>query len=301
MSDLYKPAATVEEDFVNLVRREMNDIKNSFFKIGFRLGEAQRMRYFKKLGFDTIEECAEALFGFKKSTTYDLINVASRFSDPKAPIALADNYKKFSQSQLVLFTSVKYQFKDFIKLCSPDDTIDKLRRAKNYWTNRYLGNISIPNFWNIKTIDELIEAGDKAIENRQGLSEKDFKTLDNIINKKVQMSGKDTAESVPDIENSGCPEKVEEGPIVLDVPVEDSGELSCEIEFLSKELKEKIVISVSKDLDLMSYKTIFDPDDKGLGIRVQSDQLVRFVLSKFFEAIDREKLRVSLLNEWNKK
>ena len=135
----YKPAGTVEEDFVNLVRLELNDIRNTFFKIGFRLREANNNGYYHKLGYSSIEECAEALFGFKKTTTYDLMAVASRFKDSNAPMFLAEPYKKFNQSQLVLFTTIRYATPDFIKIVSPDDSIQKLRLAKRYW-NGYCFN-----------------------------------------------------------------------------------------------------------------------------------------------------------------
>ena len=78
MDDYYTPAKTVEEDFVNLVRLELNDIKKTFFKIGFRLYEANCNRYYKKLGFNSIEECAEAMFGFRK----DIFILSALFVGP---------------------------------------------------------------------------------------------------------------------------------------------------------------------------------------------------------------------------
>ena len=297
MSDVYTPAATVEEDFVNLVRLELNDIKNTFYKIGFRLKEARNLCYYKKLGFDTIEGCAEALFGFKKTTTYDLIGIAEKFYDRKCPMQLAEPYQKFNQSQLVILSQVRFNPSGFFRLVRPEDSIEKLKKAKKYWNGICIQGSRTES----KTIDEFIEKCDAYEAKRSSLSDKDFKKLDSIINNKVQTSGKNSSEADYIQKNSGYPEKSNEGPIVLDVPAEDVLEVPEEIIVLSKELKAKIVNSVAKDLDLMSYKTIFDPDDKGLGVRVQSDQLVRFVLSKFFEAVDREKMRVSLLNEWNKK
>ena len=50
MDDHYTPAKTIVEDFVNLVRLELNDIKKTFFKIGFRLCEANRKEDKKKRG-----------------------------------------------------------------------------------------------------------------------------------------------------------------------------------------------------------------------------------------------------------
>ena len=97
--EVYKPSGTFEEDFVNLVKLELNDIRNTFFKIGFRLNEARNNAYYRKLGYSSIEECAEALFGFKRTTTYDLMAVASRFCDSKAPMLLAESYRKYNQNK----------------------------------------------------------------------------------------------------------------------------------------------------------------------------------------------------------
>ena len=157
MSDYYVPAATVEEDFVNLVKLELNDIKNSFFKIGFRLSEANRCKYYKKLGFNTIEECAEALFGFKKTTTYDLMNVANSFGDRKAPMMLDSKYQGINQSQLVLFSSINYARAGFISRARPEDSIEKLKKAKRYWKEFQIGKYCSITYSGTKTIDDIIE------------------------------------------------------------------------------------------------------------------------------------------------
>ena len=167
--EVYKPAGTVEEDFVNLVKLELNDIRNTFFKIGFRLREANENRYYKKLGYSSIEECAEALFGFKKTTTYDLMAIAGRFYDRKAPMALAEPYRKFNQSQLVLLSGLMTASEDFIKMTSSEDSIEKIKKAKKYWKWHYGGKIRISNFYNLKTLDELIEAAERAISSQSSM------------------------------------------------------------------------------------------------------------------------------------
>lgn len=105
----YSPAQTPEEDFVNLVRLELDDIKHTFFKIGFRLREANNERYFIKLGYESIEECAEALFGFKKTTTYDLMRLAELFADKMlqcqstlVTTVLANHNSFFSHQSIIL-------------------------------------------------------------------------------------------------------------------------------------------------------------------------------------------------------
>ena len=61
--------------FVKSVNDEISDISYRFFRIGFYLVEAQNNKYYEELGFNNISDCAEYYFGFKKTTTYDLMNV----------------------------------------------------------------------------------------------------------------------------------------------------------------------------------------------------------------------------------
>lgn len=61
--------------FVENVKADMLDIRDKFFEIGFRLDEAARLKYYKKLGFNDIGELAEALFDIKKTTAYDLMSI----------------------------------------------------------------------------------------------------------------------------------------------------------------------------------------------------------------------------------
>ncbi len=171
----YKPAQTPEKDFVNLVNLELNDIKHTFFKIGFRLREADDNMYYAKLGFANITDCAKALFGFKKSTTYDLMKIASVFYDENAPMHIDEKYERFSQSQLVFFTQIKKCKEKFISLCSPTDTIEKMRRARSVWYGS-----SYKTICSYKNLDELIEKGEPQLASAVS-SEIDIKTLDKCI------------------------------------------------------------------------------------------------------------------------
>ena len=167
--EVYKPAGTVEEDFVNFVKLELNDIRNTFFKIGFRLREANNNKYYVKLGYESIEECAEALFGFKKTTTYDLMAIASKFASKEAPMTLAENYKKFNQSQLVLLSRKIWSRDSFINRVKPEDSIEKIRKALKYWNGYYTGKYRISNFYKLKTLDELIESGDNYVASKNSM------------------------------------------------------------------------------------------------------------------------------------
>ena len=296
--EVYKPAGTVEEDFVNLVKLELNDIRNTFFKIGFRLNEANNNRYYKKLGFNSIEECAEALFGFGRTTTYDLMCVASRFCDVKAPMTLAEQYKKYNQSQLVLFTNLKFNSKEFIRMVDPNDSIQKLRKAKRYWdkcSRGAYGYNAVRGYMGCKTIDEFIEfiesrtSEGKPVETDR-LSEKDFKTLDNIIdNKNVQMSGLDDKEKSPDIrtEQNDVIE-ISEGDYE-DKTEEPSEDLQC---IDPNRLHQDVQDYLTQKLELMGYKFAWESDPKKPAIRVLPSSMVDFVLYKILSFIDENRTEV---------
>lgn len=103
------------ESFVKMVKLNLQDVRKSFFEIGFRLNEANDMGYYKELGYETIEDLAEEEFGFKRSTTYGLIKVFNRFavrsSDWSCGLArneIRDEYKDYSYSQLLEISKCTY-------------------------------------------------------------------------------------------------------------------------------------------------------------------------------------------------
>lgn len=304
MSDYYVPAATVEEDFVNLVRLELTDIRNTFFKIGFRLSEANRCKYYKKLGFNTIEECAEALFGFKKTTTYDLMNVANSFGDRKAPMMIDSKYQGFNQSQLVLFSSINYARAGFISRARPEDSIEKLKKAKRYWKKFQIGKYCSITYSGTKTIDDIIELYESKLalpaasstsndivehadhqENFSGYPEKND---DEEISEYSE--NESTKKIVLYIPENKVSEVVEE--VIDDVPVEDKIERHA---VNQKELLKNIFDYAGKRLDLLDYKTIFDPEHKGLGVRVPSDDIVRCVLRQSFNYLGDHRVDIKKL------
>ena len=105
---------TPAESFVKMVKLNLQDIKNSFFEIGFRLNEANMLGYYKELGFASIEELAESEFGFKRSTTYNLIGIFRRFSVYGYETGyvyknqIRDECKDYTYSQLVEINRLKY-------------------------------------------------------------------------------------------------------------------------------------------------------------------------------------------------
>ena len=51
---LFELSVSEAEKFVKLVKSDLDDIKHSFFTIGFRLHEANEFKYFRELGYENI-------------------------------------------------------------------------------------------------------------------------------------------------------------------------------------------------------------------------------------------------------
>ncbi len=125
------------EGFIDKVNVELTDIKHSFFRIGFLLSEANELGYYKPLGYQNITELAEDKFGFKQSTTYELMNVYALAHSKQAPMQIADKYEKYSKSQLTEFCKIKFATDDFMKIVSPLDTVADIKEAVKNW-NKYV-------------------------------------------------------------------------------------------------------------------------------------------------------------------
>ncbi len=98
------------ESFVKFVKYDLENISKTFFDIGFRLWEARNFEYYKELGYESIEELSENEFDFKRSSTYNLINVFTRFSvwDGTYHNQIQEKFEAYSYSQLVELSKLYY-------------------------------------------------------------------------------------------------------------------------------------------------------------------------------------------------
>lgn len=95
---------TYAESFIEQTILDLRTIEQSFFKIGFRLNEAVNNNYVEALGYSDIYELAEDQFGFKKTTTKNLMEVNRTYSTGyygRPTMEIDDKFKGFSQTQLV--------------------------------------------------------------------------------------------------------------------------------------------------------------------------------------------------------
>lgn len=122
--------------FVDRVKEYLNDIKYTFFLIGFRLTEAYKMNYVEQLGYDNIVDLAQDLFDFEKSTTYNLMKIYDNFHDEENKTMIDRRYKDYSQSQLIEIMRSRWARDSLLKKISPSDSCRNIRKYISYW-NKY--------------------------------------------------------------------------------------------------------------------------------------------------------------------
>lgn len=145
-------------DFVRRVKRSIDNIVTEFLTIGKELKLAQEKKYYEKLGYSTIEELSSELFGIRKSTCYNLMNLFERCSDG---VNVLPEYSGYSQTQLVELVSVKELPNKFLEITTPEDSAKKIRQAKKIWHEKQ----SEIQASDVKSIDELITKFSSRLEN----------------------------------------------------------------------------------------------------------------------------------------
>lgn len=155
------------DSFLENTKADMLDISRSFFKIGFRLAEANKEGYYKTLGYESIDELAEAEFGIKRSTTYGLMEVWRRYHDDKNPMHIREDYQKFSYTKLLAISKERYG--GAVYHINPNDSVRDIQEFIRFW-NRYGDNHSSTPKENLKEWKEQeakrkeLEANSKQLE-----------------------------------------------------------------------------------------------------------------------------------------
>lgn len=141
--------------FLKAVNDAIDDIKHRSYFIGFRLDEANRYKYYEALGYANIEELAEAEFGFKRSTTYGLMQ-AFNYAKSETPLYIADKFRGYSYTALLEMSKAKtIRGSGGIEtILTPKDSVSKIKEVRSLW-NKYLeDNGTLPD---CKTADEFLE------------------------------------------------------------------------------------------------------------------------------------------------
>lgn len=175
-------------------------------------------------------------------------------------------------------------------MAKPSDTIATLKKAKNYWNKIRSGSITGFNGYSKLSIPEFIERVEE-------LNPELTKT-------KSKEEQKENYEQITFNENSGYPEKVtskhetdviskEKEDIIIEASTLDNQK--TEISEWDKSLSDHLIKKCTNFLEHMSYKTIFDPDNKGMGVRVEKDLLAEQMVEEMLEAFDDNRTVIKTL------
>ena len=126
LAEIIKPADTDEENFVSYIdkiRKEVERAADNWLHIAYYVYELNYFGYYKN-HFDNIVDCCLVNFGFKKSTTYNFINIVEQFSVKKS--FTVGMVKSKPKSQYVgwndFFTAVKsWSYSQLVAMLSLSD------------------------------------------------------------------------------------------------------------------------------------------------------------------------------------
>lgn len=151
-----EPEESYARAFIRYTNLELNDIKHTFIKIGFRLSEANENEYYKELGYENIAELAEKEFDFKQTVTYNLMQIWRFAHDADNPMYIDVRFDKYTQSQLLEMSrskqlkSTKYRL---ARLIPETATKEEIRRFINKWNRIEINTLSD------KELKELLQTG----------------------------------------------------------------------------------------------------------------------------------------------
>ena len=250
------------ESFVALVKFNLNSIKKTFAEIGFRLNEANRLKYYEELGYESIEALSEKEFGFKRSSTYNLIGIGAYFCDG---IKLAEAYEGYSYSQLCVMAKMERIGISSLLVCSSKYSVAQF---EEYYNNQK--NVRVHPDMRLKMKDyfervaPLVQTSGLELEESKGQL-KGQVSLDSVICKN------DPAPVVPSVE------KVEER---KEKSVQTSG-LKVE-DFISCEELTEVIAEMFSTFDICAHV----PTDNGFFLKVVPSAFAAnlyYCLGKFFK------------------
>lgn len=115
--------------YSNKIRDSVNNIKNEYIYIGALLNEVNDFKLYEYEGCRNIAEYCEKEFGFKKSFTYNLMNVQKRFCDKEGSMfSINPKYKDYDFSKLVLMCKMN---EEQLHCCHPEYSVKSILTIKN--------------------------------------------------------------------------------------------------------------------------------------------------------------------------
>ena len=112
------------------ITRDLNDIKCSYFRLGFHLNEFDCCKYYQQFGFTCLSDFALHNWGFEPSFVSRCIAVfkfTAKYSGSIPTMFQQEKYQPYSYSQLVEMISMD---EDTLRRCFPTYSVRELRELK---------------------------------------------------------------------------------------------------------------------------------------------------------------------------
>lgn len=115
---------------IDTIKKYLVEIGNTYLLVAFRIYEMEQNKTYKAFYKNIVDACSECL-GFKKSTTYNMINIVKTFgtADESGRITFQSLFKaeKFSYSQLCEMLSLSDRQRSQV---TPEMTVKEIRQIK---------------------------------------------------------------------------------------------------------------------------------------------------------------------------
>lgn len=115
---------------IDTIKKYLVEIGNTYLLVAFRIYEMEQNKSYKAFYKNIVDACSECL-GFKKSTTYNMLNIVKTFgsADASGRITFQSLFKaeKFSYSQLCEMLSLSDHQRSQV---TPDMTVKEIRQIK---------------------------------------------------------------------------------------------------------------------------------------------------------------------------
>ena len=185
------------QNFLKHTKQYMKEIGDTFFLVGCHLYEAQKYNYVEALGYESIEQLAEAELDLGKSSTYNLINVFKRFCDRDEyrnyKTWIAPQYRKYKYSQLVEMEKAYCLSNNIEKEIPPETPVRVIKEYIKYLNKNPGRHKTLPEWKNEQEQFQIVENTKSKLDDGK-LTTKDFDLLHSIIEK----SKKTQEETVPE-------------------------------------------------------------------------------------------------------
>lgn len=193
LTEIINPPESDEEmlaSYVDKIRDEVKRAADNWLHIAYYVYELNYFGYYKS-HYDSIVDCCLANFGFKKSTTYNFINIVEQFSvkqaftlgngmvkcKPKAQyVGWVDFFtavKSWSYSQLVAMLSLSEKQREQV---SPEMSAREIKRLKT--DSKRLENESVASD-SVPADDLVVPDDSKRLEKENVVS--DFVSADDLV------------------------------------------------------------------------------------------------------------------------